>query len=65
MDFARIWTGFNRQSMRGNIEARNGAASGNYLDPMTITASDRDVWPKVIVPDLILTLSIVCLQAYR
>ena len=44
MEFARAWTGFNRQAFRGNLEASNGPYSANEIDPMRIIATSRDVW---------------------
>eukprot|EP00808_Paulinella_micropora_P028586 g59653.t1 len=44
--FARIWTGFDRQQPRGNIENRNGAGSPNNMDPMQLKPEWRDVFPK-------------------
>ena len=46
MAFARVWTGFDRQAARGNVEARNGARSPNIIDPMRIRPAWRDVFPK-------------------
>ena len=47
MNFARAWTGFTRQPFRGNIEASDGAASPNFIDPSRIRATWRDVFPKM------------------
>ncbi|KAL7482807.1 hypothetical protein ACHAW6_008462, partial [Cyclotella cf. meneghiniana] len=43
MSFARIWTGFDYQQSRGNVE---DAWSGNRHDPMRIQALWRDKFPK-------------------
>lgn len=43
MSFARIWTGFDYQQSRGNIEENT---SGNRQDPMKIQAAWRDKFPK-------------------
>jgi len=43
MSFARIWTGFDYQQSRGNVE---DDWSGNRLDPMRIQALWRDKFPK-------------------
>jgi hypothetical protein len=40
-NFARVWTGFNPRSPRGNLEAAE-----NFIDPMLISASDHDSFPK-------------------
>merc|ERR1719262_1233323 len=47
MNFARVFTGFEEQVQRGNVEKMKG--SHNYFDPMKLTAGMRDVYPK---PDL-------------
>jgi uncharacterized protein (DUF1800 family) len=44
MSFARIWTGFDYQQGRGNIE--ENTSSGNRQDPMKIQAAWRDKFPK-------------------
>jgi hypothetical protein len=44
MSFARIWTGFDYQQGRGNIEENTW--SGNRQDPMKIQAPWRDKFPK-------------------
>jgi len=47
VNFARVWTGFNLQSTRTNIEQDFGRfASQNYIDPMQIKPSYRDIFPK-------------------
>lgn len=51
MDFARVWTGFTRQSFRGNLEARNGDSSSNNVDPMQISRTKRDLFPKMNLYD--------------
>lgn len=43
--FARAWTGFRRQSPRGNIE--NWDWNPNRIDPMAINPRWRDVLPKM------------------
>eukprot|EP00615_Pteridomonas_danica_P005739 CAMPEP_0114339626 /NCGR_PEP_ID=MMETSP0101-20121206/7849_1 /TAXON_ID=38822 ORGANISM="Pteridomonas danica, Strain PT" /NCGR_SAMPLE_ID=MMETSP0101 /ASSEMBLY_ACC=CAM_ASM_000211 /LENGTH=1907 /DNA_ID=CAMNT_0001472645 /DNA_START=590 /DNA_END=6313 /DNA_ORIENTATION=- len=43
LNFAKAWTGFDRQSTRGNVEFYQ---YGNYIDPMQIKSSWRDVYPK-------------------
>ena len=45
MTFSRIWTGFDRQSSRGNVECRSSQCS-NWIDPMQIKPAWRDVMPK-------------------
>ena len=44
--FARVWTGFDYQSWRGNVEAEDGYTSRNLIDPMQIKAGWRDRLPK-------------------
>ena len=44
MDFARVFTGFERQPFRSNIE-RNPWQ--NHIDPMRINAQNHDVYPKM------------------
>lgn len=46
VDFARIWTGFDYQQPRANIQARSGPFSSNILDPMQIKPLWRDKFPK-------------------
>jgi len=43
-EYARVWTGFNQQVARGNVET---AYSFNHLDPMKIEAAWRDHFPKM------------------
>eukprot|EP00804_Cyclotella_cryptica_P014145 CCRYP_005584-RA/>CCRYP_005584-RA protein AED:0.03 eAED:0.03 QI:259/1/1/1/0.94/0.9/20/117/3951 len=43
MSFARVWTGFDYQQSRGNVE---DGWSGNRHDPMRIQALWRDKFPK-------------------
>jgi len=45
MSFAKIWTGFDYQQGRGNVE--DTSWSGNRHDPMKIQAGWRDKFPKV------------------
>jgi len=45
MNFARVFTGFQHQRPRGNIEVKNG----NWIDPMRVNGLYHDVYPK---PDL-------------
>ncbi len=47
--FARAWTGFDRQGVRGNIEEHRTGSTDNKLDPMKVIAAYRDPFPK---PDL-------------
>jgi len=51
MSFARVWTGFDRQSFRGNLEARSGKDSANEIDPMQLKAEWRDAYPKSNLDD--------------
>jgi len=44
MEFARVWTGFDYQTRRGNTE--DYRRSDNRLDPMKIDADWRDKFPK-------------------
>lgn len=44
-EYARVWTGFTRQSGRGNVEDRD--RSGNSIDPMRIKVGWRDQFPKM------------------
>lgn len=44
MSFAKIWTGFDYQQGRGNVE--ESSWSGNRHDPMKIQAGWRDKFPK-------------------
>lgn len=44
MSFARIWTGFQGQPFRSNLENRENLV--NQIDPMYIKVGDRDLNPK-------------------
>eukprot|EP00520_Triparma_pacifica_P008843 CAMPEP_0118639568 /NCGR_PEP_ID=MMETSP0785-20121206/4291_1 /TAXON_ID=91992 /ORGANISM="Bolidomonas pacifica, Strain CCMP 1866" /LENGTH=1677 /DNA_ID=CAMNT_0006530901 /DNA_START=134 /DNA_END=5164 /DNA_ORIENTATION=+ len=44
--FARVWTGFQRQASRGNVEMNNGDGSSNNIDPMKIKYDHHDIFPK-------------------
>ena len=44
MSFARIWTGFEYQQGRGNVE--DSSRNGNRHDPMKIRSGWRDKFPK-------------------
>jgi uncharacterized protein (DUF1800 family) len=46
VDFARIFTGFDRQSSRSNIEQPGGSSSANYIDVSQIKPLWRDLAPK-------------------
>jgi len=43
MSFARAWTGFNMQEVRGNVELR----WANFIDPLNVDPKARDVFPKI------------------
>ena len=51
MSYARIFTGFNTQLGRSNLETRKGNGSPNYIDPMRIITDWRDVFPKMDLYD--------------
>jgi hypothetical protein len=75
MSFARVWTGFDYQQTRGNVEETSW--SGNRHDPMRIQASWRDKFPKSDllggyigdgVSDLLLNalyITINCISSYQ
>lgn len=44
MNFARVFTGFDEQAERGNIEHVEGKS--NMIDPMQMRAEWHDVYPK-------------------
>ncbi len=44
-EYARVWTGFARQQLRGNIEEQEGGL--NSIDPMKVFISWRDRFPKM------------------
>lgn len=46
MTFARLWTGWDRRALRGNLETENGNLSPNHIDPMEIKPKWRDPFPK-------------------
>lgn len=45
MDFARVFTGFELQPPRANIERNFGYQ--NHIDPMRLNAQNHDVYPKM------------------
>ena len=47
MTFARAWTGFDNQPMRGNIESQSDKYGANSIDPMRINPKFRDLLPKM------------------
>ena len=46
MSFARVWTGLDVQSSRGNVESRNGKGAKNWIDPIQFKPVWRDRLPK-------------------
>ncbi len=47
MNFARAWTGFDAQKLRGNFENNNNPDDSiNTVDPMRIVPEWRDKFPK-------------------
>jgi len=56
-DFSRVWTGFDVQPWRGNLESSDGIESVNYIDPLRIRSNGgswddvagtwRDAFPKM------------------
>ena len=46
-NFARVWTGFTRQEVRGNYESMSTEWL-NRMDPMKIEGSWRDPFPKMV-----------------
>ncbi len=44
---ARVWTGMDYQSHRGNKEIQRGIATTNYIDPMQIKPEWKDRMPKI------------------
>lgn len=46
LTFARVWTGFDTQKYRSNIEMRFISSLRNYVDPMQIKVEDHDIFPK-------------------
>lgn len=47
MDFSRVWTGYDHQPGRGNVEKYKGYWDENYIDPMQLKAAWRDLYPKM------------------
>jgi len=47
VDFSRVFTGFDAQPARSNIEGSPNGDNTNYIDPMTIRSAWHDVYPKV------------------
>lgn len=50
-DFARVWTGYDRQPGRGNLEAADSNSAINMVDPMRVRSNRRDVLPKMDLHD--------------
>jgi len=47
-EYAKVYTGFQRQSLRGNVEDKSKEGStNNQIDPMQIRADYRDHFPKL------------------
>jgi uncharacterized protein (DUF1501 family)/uncharacterized protein (DUF1800 family) len=46
IDFARVWTGFDLQQPRSNIEEEAGSRSPNVIDPSLLQPAWRDKLPK-------------------
>merc|ERR1712190_504320 len=44
IEYAKVWTGFTKQEVRGNIES---IFSKNFLDPLKIRKEWRDKFPKL------------------
>ncbi len=51
LSFSRVWTGFNAQASRSNIESPFGKGDTNFIDPMQINAAWRDNFPKAQLDD--------------
>mmetsp|Transcript_38999 Transcript_38999/g.90762 ORF Transcript_38999/g.90762 Transcript_38999/m.90762 type:complete len:1475 (-) Transcript_38999:89-4513(-) len=49
MSYSRAWTGFESSPSRGNYEP--GWVGGNIVDPLSLSASKRDIFPKISVID--------------
>ena len=43
MAYSRVWTGYRRQELRGNIEAKTGSNTLNRIDPMLLDGTSRHV----------------------
>ena len=59
MNFARVFTGFDEQAERANIEHVEGKS--NMIDPMQMKAEWHDAYPK---PKLDGTLVKICLEIF-
>ena len=46
MSFAKVWTGTDRQTSRGNMESKTGIGAGNLVDPVQLKPQWRDYFPK-------------------
>ena len=46
MEFSRVFTGFQRQAVRGNYEEYRTGSSSNKIDPMKLVPAYRDPFPK-------------------
>jgi uncharacterized protein (DUF1501 family)/uncharacterized protein (DUF1800 family) len=52
LDYARIWTGFDRRPFRKNIlDSLYSSSGSNFIDPMVIRPSLRDRFPKAKLDD--------------
>jgi hypothetical protein len=46
-EYAKVYTGFRRRSMRGNIEDPDDSWENNQVDPMYTSSERKDHFPKV------------------
>ncbi len=46
-EYAKVYTGFRRRGMRGNIEDPDERWTNNQVDPMNIDSERKDHFPKV------------------
>ena len=60
---ARVWTGFQQQSARQNLETRSGDGATNYVDPMKINPNYRDRFPKTNLWDG--NRTVICIHSLR
>ena len=47
LELSRVWTGFDQQPARGNIENPGGDNSYNHIDPLWVQPTWRDSFPKL------------------
>ena len=60
VSFARVWTGFVKANIRGNIEQKRISHHGPPVDPMPIEAEKHDLLPKMDLWQVMCITARVC-----